>query len=91
MEIKDINVSVERAEEVRGGFGFGSPSITQLGIQYGGNIAVGSAESKGVGNSTSNQTIQHADQEMLNLAHLDSKNLFRVEKSVTNSVLGFGW
>lgn len=88
MEIKDINVSVERLEEVRGGTG---PSISQVGLQFGGNTAVGAVSNWGVGNSAQNSVAQDASQSMTQVAALDSKNLFSVDTDITNSIIGLGF
>lgn len=87
MEIKDINVSVERLEEVRGGTG---PSIQQVGFQFGGNTAVGAVSNWGVGNSAQNSVVQDASQDLTQAAVLESKNVFSVDTTIANSILGFG-
>lgn len=88
MEIKDINVSVERLDEVRGGSG---PSIHQFGVQLGGNVAAGATSNYGVGNVGKTDVYQDSSQQMTQVAALESTEKYLVNTEIANSIFDFGW
>jgi hypothetical protein len=59
MEIKDISVSVERLDDVRGGQDI---SVANFGLQVGANQAASEAYSVGLGNKTTSGVNQLASQ-----------------------------
>jgi len=72
MEIKDINTGIERLEEVRGGL---YSSVSQLGLQLGGNTATSQASGFGVGNSTASGVTQIAPQAFSQNASVQAREL----------------
>ena len=88
MEIKDINVSLERLDDVRGGQYI---DVTNAALQVGGNSAYSSAESWGVGNKTSSAVTQIAPQKLVQGASVDAVELDLYKKTIDHSVVGFGF
>jgi len=89
MEIKDINTGIERLEEVRGGL---YSSVSQLGLQLGGNTATSQASGFGVGNSTASGVTQIAPQVFSQNATVDAHELDVDQTSIANSlVASFGY
>jgi hypothetical protein len=85
MEIKDITVSVD-LEAVRGGQNI---SVKNLGAQVGGNTALSSASSWGLGNVTSSETTQIAPQVFSQSTSIDALELHSRETVIANSMVGF--
>lgn len=92
MEIKDINVSVERLEEVRGGTRGGQHiDVVNLGLQVGGNTATSQADSWGIGNSTAAGTRQLAGQSFAQDTRIAASDVDSRLTTVDSSIIGFGF
>lgn len=87
MEIKDICVSEERMDEVRGGQNI---DVSNLGLQLGGNRASSSASSYGIGNTTSSLTEQVASQQFSQATGISASEVNKDVFAITNSMVG-GW
>ena len=88
MEIKDINVSLERLDDVRGGHGI---DVSNAALLVGGNSAYSSADSLGVGNKTTSGVTQIASQKLVQGASVDAVELDLYKKTIDHSVVGFGF
>lgn len=86
MEIRDISVSLERLDDVRGGLKL---DVTSVGLQVGDNSAFSEASSWGVGNKTSSGVTQIAPQKLTQSASVDAAELDLRQITVDHSVVGF--
>lgn len=85
MDIKDICVSEDRLEEVRGGQYI---SAASLGLQVGGNTASSSASSYGIGNKTTALTEQVAPQVFSQSTDIHAVEVDRDVLALSNSIVG---
>ena len=85
MEIKDITVSVERLEDVRGGQRI---DVSNFALQIGANHAASNASSFGVGNQTSSVVAQDASQSLGQYADVSAVEDHRRVLEISNSVVG---
>lgn len=88
MEIKDINLSVERLEEVRGGQVIRSAS---LGFQVGGNVAASNASSYGIGNTTQSSVAQYAPQQFSQSTGIHAVEVDSHVTTIDSSMLDLGF
>lgn len=88
MEIKDITLSAERLEEVRGGQHISSLS---LGAQVGANQAFSTASSFGIGNTTGSSVQQDASQSFGQQTVISAKELDSHVLGISNSMISTGW
>lgn len=85
MEIKDISVSVEQLEEVRGGQYI---NVTEAAAQLGLNYAASEAHSFGVMNTTSSGVNQVTPQVLTQDANVSAVEVDKDVFSLVNSVFG---
>lgn len=85
MEIKDIAVSAERLDDVRGG----QVDVSNVGLQLSANSVFGGAYSAGVGNSASQASQVIAPQDMVTTNNIHATKLQSFESVIANSVVGF--
>ena len=88
MQIKDISVSVERLDEVRGGT---DASVHQFGLNVGGNVAAGVSSNVGAGNDAATNVYQDASQYLSQDASVDVKKMFSSSTTIDGSVVNLGW
>jgi hypothetical protein len=89
MEIRDISVSVERLDDVRGGQNI---SVRNLGLQIGANQAASSASGVGVGNQTVSSVNQFAPQSFSQTTGIAATEVHRDVFAVSDSwLLGGGF
>lgn len=90
MEIKDITLSAERLDEVRGGQNIG---VTNLGLQVGGNQASSQASSYGIGNTTTSGVSQVAPQSFSQTTAIQASEVNSFVSTIDSSILGGykGW
>lgn len=86
MDIKDITVSAERMEEVRGGQRI---NVDLAALQIGGNHAISGASSWGVGNTTTSGVTQIAPQVLSQNVGVHATEIDTHETLIANSIVGF--
>jgi hypothetical protein len=86
MEIKDISVSVERLDDVRGGQNI---NVGNFGFQVGGNKAASAAASYGLGNQTSSATNQYAAQDFSQTTAISAVEVDKKALEIYGSLIGF--